>query len=244
MNIRPLVTTLFASGVALAMAATTLTAQTNYSDQKASGNLTIGAEFQPGISLSVDPPEGSTTGPLFAYRVGAASSYPLSSSVWAMLNLGLDSRGVNFLDANNSDNRTETRVNYFSIFPAFRFSAFILGVNFGLPLGGTVTDVTSSSNHSTTLDASKDNLATMIEPRIGAVLPLIDEKGGWLGLTVMAGYTLNEIKTLTDDEKAAQELAKQLAQSFGADVPSFGKTNMVSFHLGLTYQFAIPGTAR
>ena len=56
---------------------------------------------------------------------------------------------------------------------------------------------------------------------------MLEDKTGWLGLTIMAGYSLNEMgdrgDNLTDDD---------------------GSFNMVAGYLGVTYQFAIPGTAR
>lgn len=221
MNFRHLMTSLFAGGAALALAATTLQAQTNYSGQKASGNLSVGVGFAGGASIAVDAPEGAKTLPMFAYRVSADGTYPLTPQISACLSLGLDSRGSVYGLAGNTDNQTQTRLNYFSIFPAVRFSAFVLGLNIGLPMGGTeTTKIPGIPDHSATIDASSSDLSTMIAPTIGAVVNLMDEQVGWLGFTILADYPVNNIN---------------------GGSSSFN-TNLPSLRLGLTWQFAIPGT--
>ena len=73
----------------------------------------------------------------------------------------------------------------------------------------------------------EDKLLTLLEPRIGAEFPLMEDKSGVLMFSIMAGYTVNEY---TDR---------------GDNVPdNAGTFNMVAGYLGVSYQFAIPGTQR
>lgn len=188
-------------------------AQTNYGDHKATRALTIGAGVAPGMSFAIYPNE--TPELLFAYRGDLDITYPLSSKISAALALGYDSRGFN-----------SNRINYFSVMPGFTFSAFFIGVNFGLPLSASYSDGDNTIDWS---DAAFDKLALIIEPRLGAVVPVMDEESGWLGLTVSAGATVNEI------------LEHENLSIPGHEDPNY---HMLSLHLGLTYQFAIPGTQR
>lgn len=214
----------------LVLASSMSVAQTDYSNRTATASLTAGLATNFGASMIIDPPLGSKVSPIFAFSVSAASTYPLTPVISACLNLGYESRGTKLRAENDADFYTITRVGYFTINPGFQFSAFYLGMNFMMPMGGTNTIKAGPTFSETTSDmtsAEEDKLETLIEPRLGAVIPLMEDKNGFLGLTVMGGYTLNEISdrgsNLTDDD---------------------GTFNMVAGYLGVTYQFAIPGTSR
>lgn len=231
MNFRTLTRSLIVSGIATLFAVAAADAQTSYSESKASTMLTVGVGFEGGMSLTLDPPIEWKVGPTFAYRAGINTSYPLTSTISATLGLGLDSRGAAQSWYDNALVTNTVRVNYFSLFPGFRFSAFALGVNIGLPLGGVRTWQDGSENPQVQrkLDRSIDGLKTMIEPRIGAVIPLVDQPVGWLGFSIFLGYNLNDISTSFDVISGQVE---------GSEVSS----NTLSAHLGLTWQFGIPGT--
>jgi hypothetical protein len=194
-------------------------AQTDYSAMKATRSLTIGAGFAGGASLQTDPPTGQKVGVIFAYRATVDASYPLTPTIGVGMSLGLDSRGSKY-PVDNSDDYSSTRINYFTITPAMRFSSFLLALNLGVPLGGS--SFAKSGSTEQTVDfttAENDRLQLMIEPRIGFVIPLVDEEIGMLGLTVSGGYCVSEVSLNSD-------------------------AHLVSGHLGLTWQFAIPGTKK
>ncbi len=233
MNFRTFTRSLIVSGIVTVLGVASTRAQTDYSQNNSSRMLTVGAGVSGGISMTLDPPMNWKIGPVVAYRAGVDATYPLTSSIFGMLALGLDSRGAAQSWYDNANVTNRVRVNYFSIFPAVRFSAFAIGLNIGIPLGGVRTWKDGSENGEVErkLDADVDGLKTMIEPRIGAVIPLLDEEIGWLGITVFGGYTLNDLSISPD-------------LLSGQVVDSESKSNTVSLQLGLTWQFGIPGTAR
>jgi len=222
--------TALATLVCVAVFPSIVQAQTDYSSRTATASLTAGLHTAFGASMIVDPPEGQKVSAVFAYHIDAASTYPLTPVISACLNFGFENRGFKLRNESNSDIYGVERISYFSIAPGFRFSAFYIGMNFGLPMGGTLAVKTGQGTTETSRDltsAEEDKLETLLEPRLGAVIPLMEDPTGWLGLTVTGGYTLNEV------------------EDRGDDIPeSAGAFNMVAAYLGLTYQFAIPGTAR
>lgn len=219
----------FVLAVALLLAESLL-AQTDYSNRSATASLTLGLAVPLGASMIIDPPEGSKVSPIFAFGVDAAATFPLTPVISSCLNLGYASRGAKLRAESNSDVYDVTRVGYFGIAPGFQFSAFYIGVNFLMPMGGTITTKAGAATSETSRDltsAEEDKLETLIEPRIGAVIPLLEDETGWLGLTILGGYTVNEMSDRGDN----------LPDNAGA-------FNMVSGQIGVTYQFAIPGTSR
>jgi hypothetical protein len=198
-------------------------AQTDYRT-KATGMLSVGLGFAGGASIPLEPPEGLKFKPGFAWRLTADAAYPINPTVGAMMSIGLDSRAFKFHPHASSDeaSTTTTHISYFSIYPAFKFSAFTLGVNFGFPMGAS--NAFGAGNSIDFTDAEFDKVTTLIEPRLGVVIPVVDEDIGWLGITLGGGITVSDI----------------------IEVPSTMEANyqMVSGHLGLTWQFGIKGTGR
>lgn len=196
--------------------------------------LSIGAEFAGGLSLSFDPPPNWKVSPgVFSYHAGVNAVYPLTPIIGASLGFGLDSRGTKYTWFDYKDMWEIRRVNYFTITPAIQFSSFYIGLNLGFPVGGARQwqNYSGERERSLELDSKNDSLLTMIEPRIGAVIPLLEEDIGWLGLTITAGYNLSDLSEKTDFLPAESP-----TQQMG--------TQVVSLHLGLTWQFGIPGTER
>jgi hypothetical protein len=214
-------TTIVLAAALLAAAVTNVSAQSDYSKRKASRSLTVGLGFAGGASLDThEPPEGTNVSPIFAWRGTVDATYPLTPVISTTLSFGLDSRGTKYYADADDEVYNVGRFTYFTLTPAFRFSAFYLGLNLGFPMSGTSTVKQGSNASEQTADVSDATMEfyqTMIEPRIGAIIPLMDEESGWLGLTIIGGYQVNEII-----EKAENHYA--------------------SLHLGLTWQFAIPGT--
>ncbi len=209
--------------LAVCLPAMTATAQTNYGKRKATRQLTLGAAFGVGASMILSPPPGAKVKPIFAWRGTAEASYPLTETVGTALGLGLDSRGYSLHPDGAPEDYVDTRITYFTFTPGFTFSAFYIGMNIAMPMSGTASSEAATSDIS---DAEMDNFTTLLEPRVGAIIPLMDEETGWMGLTILGGASLNEMVDRAD---------------VSGDESDY---HMVSLHLGLTYQFAIPGTKR
>lgn len=212
------------------LVAPALRAQTDYSSRKATSFLTVGLGLAGGASMILDPPEGSKVGPIFAYRITAETGYPLSPSISALLGLGLDNRGTRLRSFANTDVYTDTRVGYFAVTPGFSFSSFYIGMNFGFPMSGGYTSKSgpgAAEQSRDMTDAEFEKVETLLEPRIGAVIPIINNKTGWLSLSVIGGISLNE---LIDRGEVTADAA--------------GDLKMVCGQIGVSYQFSIPGTGK
>ncbi|MCC7437802.1 MAG: hypothetical protein IT211_04830 [Armatimonadetes bacterium] len=200
-----------------------LIGQTNYSKRKATRNYSVGVGIAGGAGMIISPPDGLKVGPLLATRFGVDASLPVSGTVTPMLSLGLDNRGTELHAESNSDAYTLTKTSYFYLTPGITFSSFYLGLNIGLPMGGA-TELANGTSIDFS-DADKDKMLTVLEPRIGAVIPVVDEEIGWLGIVFSGGYNLNPMF------------------DYQEDLPdNAGNFQSVSAHLGITWQFAIPNT--
>ncbi len=207
-----------------------LHAQKDFSDREATAGLTAGAEFNGGASLIIKPPEGRKLAPVFAWRAGLTMTYPLAPVISAGLSLGLDSRGTELHYPDASEFYTISRVTYFSITPSLSFRSFYLGLNMGVPMSGSNTSRSGQLAAESSVDMTDtefERVEFLLEPRIGAVIPLLDDENGWLGLNITAGYSLT---TLFDYGEGPADI--------------IGDYHMASLHLGVTYQLAIPGTRR
>jgi hypothetical protein len=216
-----------AAALLVSGSAMTIHAQTDYSSRKASSRLGVGAGASIGVALPIsgELPDSVEAAPGFAFRGGLNLTYPVTSSFGVLFNFGLDTRGVGKKFKSESDNRV-WRLNYLFLEPGISISAFRLSVNIGLPSGGSeplgaVGAATSSR------DIESDELEMMIEPRIGGTLILVDTKEWWLGLNVDAGMTINRV------------FKDEIADVMKTDVHAM---KMLSAHLGLTWQFGVPGT--
>jgi len=210
-----------------------LRAQGDLPYDKATSYLTIGPSFAGGASVSLEPPQGNKVAPSFGFRFGADMAYPLTSSIGGTFLLGYESRAVRLRSLEDPDVYSSSRVGYMAIMPGFQFGAFWIGMNFGLPLGGSVTRKAGQNADEISRDMTDteyDKVDVTLEPRIGTVIRVHDDQNGWVGITLNGGLTLNEFFDMGDVPSAARDIV--------------GNYQTASMHLGLTYQFAIPGTAR
>jgi hypothetical protein len=215
--------------VALSVASP-LYAQSDYSNRMGSSHLTIGPGVAFGASMAVDASEGSKIKPIFAWHGGVDASYPLTPTIGTTLSLGLESRGTEVHPYNASESYADTRIQYFSINPGFTFSAFYLGINFALPLSGSTTYPAPVGTREFS-ESDENKMNTLIEPRIGAIIPVMDSMIGWLAITLTAGISLDEF--MDRGEKPA-----------GMDSDVWGNYQNMSLYLGTTFQLAIPGTGK
>jgi hypothetical protein len=92
---------------------------------------------------------------------------------------------------NDVANKTAYHVSYLSLAPNLYVSGFIIGFNFGLPLGGKEKK-TNSINE---VDINSDDLAFLVEIHIGGMIPLFYNETGRLNLVLQAGYALTGMYT-------------------------------------------------
>jgi hypothetical protein len=211
----------------------TVTAQSDYAEHKATDGLSIGLAYAGGASLTIDAPNNYKVSPIYSYRFGLDASYPLTPTISAWLGLGMDSRGGNYhwyVDKTVWETR---RVRYFAINPGFRISALFLGLNIGIPLSGDKEwqNGPDAKINTAELDADADMLNVMIEPQLGAVIPLYEHEIGWFGLTIIAGYNVSDIS-----DKPTFIPGEDPEKPIGSATPTL--------RLGLTAQMGIPNTSR
>ncbi|MFC2131465.1 hypothetical protein ACFLSQ_08520 [Bacteroidota bacterium] len=75
--------------------------------------------------------------------------------------------------------------NYFNFSPYLYASGFTLGLNFGIPLGGTI----SSSNNDEDVDS--DDMATLIDVRLGGMIDVYANETGRLNIIIVGSYSLS-----------------------------------------------------
>jgi hypothetical protein len=195
--------------------------------------LSIGAGFAGGSSMLLDPAENWKVSPVFAWRLTVDANYPFNDVVAAALSLGLDRRGGEFYWYDDKTVTERRMVNYFTITPGVNLKGFVLGLNIGVPMGGSRTyrNGDESVERTVELDAKVDKLLVLIEPRLSGMIPVLDTELGWLGVTVGAGYALSD-------------MSERLDFSPGETPGKTFSTASASAHIGLTWQFGIPGTRR
>jgi hypothetical protein len=190
--------------------------------------LTAGPYFVCGPSLHLGAPADETIGSVFAFRIGVAARFPLAEHLAGTLDMGCDSRGIDRLSAGNEAVHTVTRVGYFTFTPGFAISSFWFGLNLGIPLAASQTVTAGSTHRSVSLSGDEFNAVEyLIEPRIGATVTVFDQPRGRLDLMLGAGMTLNAIAL---GDAAARD-----------DSTARGDFRMVTGHIGLSYQFVLPG---
>lgn len=194
----------------------------DFRDRQSRAGLTIGPSFVSGASMILEPGEGWKLNPIFAWRTGVHTSYPLTEVITAGLEIGFESRGTQLHVHNNSDLYLNNRLLYFSLYPNFSFSAFNIGFNFGFPLSASQSEANGTSRSLT----DTEDLPVLLEPRIGVVVPLVDVKEGWLSLVLGGGFAFSELI------------------DYPGPVDLVGDWRSVSGHLGVRFEFGIPGTER
>jgi hypothetical protein len=201
-------------------------AQSDYSARPATTMLTIGPMFAGGASITMDAVEGFKVKPIFAFQVGVDATYPLTTTISATLGLGYESRGTEIHPYNSSEQYADYRYTYFHFTPAFILSAFYVGVNFGVPLGASVTTPGGSQSFSA---ADEEKINFLVEPRAGVVIPVTDQSWGWVGVSLIGGYPLSELSDRGD-------------KPAGLDSDVWGNFHHPALYLGTTVQFSIPNT--
>lgn len=121
---------------------------------------------------------------------GATFYFPFSkhSTVAATIDLGYYTASILTKPESGATDATTviSSAHFFSIAPSFNFSSFMLGLNFGLPMSANV----SNKSGSISIDPGTDDVATLIEIRLGGMIPIYQNETGRLNFTVTGAYAL------------------------------------------------------
>lgn len=168
---------------------------------------------------TLDPPDGIKNGfnvnnlPDF----GAQVYIPFGgkSNVGGIIDLGYYTYSYKFKLYNNEGFNWVDKLNYFVIAPNFHLSGFLLGFNFGIPMG-----VSSEKSFYT---FTTDQMSMMVDVHIGGLIPLYKDDFGRLNLLIQGEYALTK--------------------TFKSDIASINYANLntqpASLKIGLTYIFNI-----
>lgn len=180
---------------------------------------------------TTDPPEGIKN----AFSIsslpdfGVTGYLPLSDEqkMGAVLDLGYHtiSYGQKF-DA-DEDMNWVLNLNYFNIGPAFSFNGFLIGLNVGVPLGGTNSSDDEEIQQfllggEEEIDIEADHMATIVELRLGGMIPLVKTETGRLNFIIDAGYFLTGVadsKELGDDENNYHPVTLRLGLNYLFNLP-------------------------
>ncbi len=134
-----------------------------------------------GMSINGIPDFGAT----FYLPIGT------QSTVGATLDIGYSTYSIKSKPESGAtdDNTIITQANYFSIAPNVNIGGFMLGVNLGIPVGMSSGNV-SGAGILSSIPVNSDELATVIDIRFGAMIPIMHNATGRLNFIVMGGYML------------------------------------------------------
>lgn len=155
----------------------------------------IGPFFTGGAAVFAgEVQEGEKTGMQFAYTVGALGAYELSETFGITLGLGYQSRPIYFRNEQNADFGDSTfNLTYISIQPGIKFGAFMVGVDINMPNAATVKYTRADpSAVSTETDIPDSELGTVIDIRLGALIPITHSKTSELNFFVQGAFGLTD----------------------------------------------------
>ena len=98
--------------------------------------------------------------------------------------LGYSTYAFDIKSGQNFDAISTTQISYFTISPNIFIYGFTAGLNFGIPLSGTVKSSTTET------DIKTEDLSLFAEFRIGGDIPLYYDETGRLNLRIQFGYFL------------------------------------------------------
>jgi hypothetical protein len=163
-------------------------------DTMAYKHIQVGAGGTLGASIfNGTVPDGSKTDIHFpAYLIQAMGIYAFHPYWGVALGVGYESRGMYFKQQNVTEPNVDFSLNYFSLQPSIKFKQFLLGVTIGLPLGASVKSNPGSGVPSRTTDIGKDTMNTLIDIRIGGMLPIVESDAGSLYFLINASWNLSD----------------------------------------------------
>lgn len=148
---------------------------------------------KPGVNMS-EIMSGRKTGlTIVAPDFGATLMLSLKNiKLGILLDLGYNTcKVLDKPESGASDNNTLiTSVNYFTINPSFTYSNIVIGLNYGIPLSGSLD--TKSGTNVLKYD-NGDSFTSLSELRFGGMIPLIEDPTGRLYINIMGNYPLSSM---------------------------------------------------
>lgn len=142
---------------------------------------------------TIDPPQGIKNGfavvPLPDFGVSVFFPFTPNDQTGAVLDLAYSSYAYQLKIYANEDVNWVERFSYFNIGPSFYFSGFTAGLNIGIPMGGQI----SESKNSPQKDIKSEDMAMLLELKIGAMLELVNTPVGSLNFIIQGGYALSNL---------------------------------------------------
>ncbi len=140
---------------------------------------------------TIDPPQGIKNGfavvPLPDFGLSTLIPFTPNGQTGALIDLSYSSYAYKLKIYNNEDINWVEKFSYFSIGPNFYFSGFTVGINFGFPMGGTI----SESKLQSQLDIKSDDMAMLLELKLGAMLEIVKTPAGIFNFIIQGGYYLS-----------------------------------------------------
>jgi hypothetical protein len=157
-------------------------------------NVFAGPFFEGGGAVNAgNVAEGAKTNFLFAWAAGARGVFPLAPNIAFTAALGYDARSVEFYKQDDQNVKDDYTFNYFAIRPGMQLGDFSLALGLGVPLGYS-DDIQQRAGESIkTTSVGASGMDFLIELRLGAAIPLIQNENGQLQFLVEASYAFNHL---------------------------------------------------
>lgn len=137
-------------------------------------------------------PDGSKTDIHFpAYLIQAMGIYSFHPYWGLALGIGYESRGMYFKQQNVTEPNIDYTLNYISIQPSIKFKQFLLGVTIGLPSSASFK-YNQGNGVTSERSVGKDSINTLVDIRIGAMLPIFENETGALFLLINASWNVSD----------------------------------------------------
>lgn len=140
---------------------------------------------------TIDPPQGIKNGfavvPLPDFGVSTLIPFIPNGQTGALIDLSYSSYAYQLKMYGNEDVNWVDRFSYFNIGPSFYFSGFTAGLNLGFPMGGSIGE----SKLLPQKDIKSEDMAMLLEVKLGALLELLNTPTGSLNFIIQGGYVLS-----------------------------------------------------
>ncbi len=135
---------------------------------------------------AADVPQGTYNGFAFCNlpEIGVSSYFPFVNDVFFGGGLNLSYSTYGFLTKKN-EIKTTHQYNYFSFSPYLYAKGFILGMNIGIPLGGT------TDNKYQNIEVISDDFTTLVDLKIGGVITVYSNQVGRFNIVIEGSYSLS-----------------------------------------------------
>lgn len=137
--------------------------------------------------VNTNHPDGIENAPIFLGMpdIGATFYIPFTdkNKLGATIDLAYTTVGYGRHIYKDDENVWDETFNYIALSPNLHIHGFMIGFNFGLPLGGTVNEI----------DADAEDLAFLIEGKLSGLIPIYANDFGRVNLIITAAYTITGV---------------------------------------------------